>query len=224
MFSDEGSGSCVISNWLSMLCRSTVCQKECVTNVRHTAWNTTTTCKESHLWSWCREKVRKTLHPDSRARTRSSWPINWYGVQAVRIDNRRCESYSSNRRTYSSNTDCPRGVPQGSVLDPLLFVASTAPMSIIASDYGVQYHQYADDIQLYVAISTSNLDPTITNLQNYLSTEHSPLAEAKWTYSKSWQVWNCALLNRAARQNIAIATNYYNRSMSLDQKCHWLTV
>ena len=78
---------------------------------------------------------------------------------------------------YSSNTDCPCGVPQGSVLGPLLFVAYTAPMSSIASDYGVQYHQYADDTHIYVAISKSNLDPTITNLQNCLSTVHLWLSQ-----------------------------------------------
>jgi len=48
------------------------------------------------------------------------------------------------------------GVTQASVLGPLVFTMYTRPLGIIAQQYGVKYHLYADQIRLYISLDPYN--------------------------------------------------------------------
>ena len=48
------------------------------------------------------------------------------------------------------------GVPQGSVLGPVLYLLYTFPLRDVMESYNISYHLYADDSQLYVAFETND--------------------------------------------------------------------
>jgi len=50
------------------------------------------------------------------------------------------------------------GVPQGSVMGPIVFIIYTISLSRIAQRYGMQVHMYADDSQLYVSYDVTDME------------------------------------------------------------------
>ena len=91
-----------------------------------------------------------------------------FGIRGVSLE--RISSYLADRMQFvsignarSPPQDCTFGVPQGSVLGPVLFTLFLSPLAVISS-FGVDHHQYADDTQLYVSLSLKNAVAQINRL------------------------------------------------------------
>ena len=67
--------------------------------------------------------------------------------------------------TSSAQSSLGQGVPQGSVLGPLLFILYTTPLSSLKSDSSVSHHMYADDNQLFISFITSEFSANILHRQ-----------------------------------------------------------
>ena len=71
--------------------------------------------------------------------------------------------------TYSAYSAVYYGVPQGSVLGPILFLLYTADVLVIAARHDVGVHSYADDTQLYIHTSPDNSKATFIRLTSCIN-------------------------------------------------------
>ena len=110
--------------------------------------------------------------------------------QAVRINN------SSSEKMYLNF-----GVPQGSVLGPILFTLYVAPVADIANKHGVSHMLYADDTQLYVEFNKSSMAASLQHLE--LCTDGI----------KSWMSQNILKLNEDKTEVIVFGSRKYLEGM-----------
>ncbi len=97
---------------------------------------------------------------------RSSCPRGHWSLDITGIPFRWFESYLTGRSfkvawggEVSKAHQLVTGVPQGSVLGPLLFSTYTTSLGPIIQAHGFSYHFYADDTQLYLSFRPD--DPTV---------------------------------------------------------------
>ena len=104
------------------------------------------------------------------------------------------QSYLSGRtycvRIDNVTSDISRlkyGLPQGSVLGPILFSIYTSPTADIIRKHDLKYHCYADDTQIYISV-----DPTQSSVNDAIQRIEACLDELH-----QWMLRNCLKLNNA---------------------------
>ena len=103
---------------------------------------------------------------------------DWFGVSGKALDWSKSYLTGISQRIklgncLSSRSDLSFGVPQGSVLGPLLLTLYNTPLSSLISGHAIPHHLYADDSQLYISFSSGDSAAPLIGLQSCLASVQS---------------------------------------------------
>ena len=120
----------------------------------------------------------------------SGTPLNWF------------RSYLSNRtQTVTINNKLSQptllsfGVPQGSVLGPILFILYTKPLTTLIRRHSISNHSFADDTQLHDSCRPDQIDTSVQGMQDCISDV------------KTWMTSNKLMLNDDKTECLLIVSN-----------------
>ena len=71
------------------------------------------------------------------------------------------------------------GVPQGLVLGPILFTLYMLPLGKIIQSHSINFHCYADDMQLYLSMKPEELQGCLKDMKTWMSSNFLPLNSDK---------------------------------------------
>ena len=100
--------------------------------------------------------------------------LNWF--RSYLSDRKQIVLINENR---SSESTLNFGVPQGSVLGPVLFILYTTPLTHLIDTYSIRHEMYADDTQLVHSDTPPNYDNLVQSLQDSVTEVKNWMAENK---------------------------------------------
>jgi hypothetical protein len=131
------------------------------------------------------------------------------------------ESYLSDRNQTiicgdfsSPSFDLTTGVPQGSVLGPILFITYISSLGKALEGIGTKYHFYADDTQIYLTFDPKEESPSFTKMQSCINLVR------RWMYSNHLKMndgkteamifGSCSTISKISHDSVTVGTQVVN--------------